>query len=153
SCTPASVPQGKNNTDVIVTATSSSGSGFFDPGPAFVSRISASISGNGVTINNLSYTDPTHLSLNITVASTASLGARTVTVTNPDGQSATSSSGILTIDPGADLGVTEAGSPNPVVAGYNLIYSLAVTNSGASAATGVVLRNTLSSEVSLVSAS
>src|SRR5207249_5411704 len=56
SSSPASVPQGKNNTDVIVTATSSSGSGFFDPGPAFVSRISASISGNGVTINNLSYT-------------------------------------------------------------------------------------------------
>ena len=50
-----------------------------------------------MTVNSITYTDPTHLNLNLSVASGATGGPRTVTITNPDGQSAASASGILNI--------------------------------------------------------
>jgi hypothetical protein len=97
SCSPASVATGTANANIIVTGTTNGDTGFFDPGVGFSNRISASISGGGVTINSVNYTDPTHVTLNVSVSGSASAGARNVTVTNPDGQSATSSTGILTI--------------------------------------------------------
>jgi hypothetical protein len=42
-------------------------------------------------------TDPTHFTMNITVAAGATSGSRSVTVTNPDGQTAASATGVLTI--------------------------------------------------------
>lgn len=50
------------------------------------------------------------------------------------------------LDPAAtaDLSVTETGSPDPVTVGENLTYTVTVTNNGPHAATGVVLRDTLS---------
>ena len=45
---------------------------------------------------------------------------------------------------GADLSVAETDSPDPVTVGENLIYTVTVTNNGPDAATGVVLRDTLS---------
>jgi len=96
-CSPSSVTNGVTGLNVVLTGTSDGATGFYDPGPGFSNRISASISGTGVTVNGVTYTDPTHLTLNLSVAAGASSGTRTVTVTNPDGQSATSSSAILTI--------------------------------------------------------
>jgi hypothetical protein len=55
------------------------------------------INGGGVTVNSITYNNPTNITVNLNVAGGASAGARTVTVTNPDGQSATSAGGILTI--------------------------------------------------------
>jgi hypothetical protein len=100
SCSPASVATGVANVNIIVTGTTNGDTGFFDPGLGFSNRISASISGAGVTINSVSYTDPTHITLNVSVSGSASTGARNVTVTNPDGQSATNSTAILTITGG-----------------------------------------------------
>ena len=97
SCSPSSVTNGVSSINVLLTGTSDGATGFFDPGPGFSNRISASISGTGVTVNGVTYTDPTHLTLNLSVASGAAGGARTVSVTNPDGQSAMSSSAILTV--------------------------------------------------------
>jgi hypothetical protein len=97
SCSPASIATGTVNANVVVTGTTNGDTGFFDPGPGFSNRISASIGGAGVTINSVTYTDPTHVTLNVSVAGGATTGARNITVTNPDGQSATSSIGILTI--------------------------------------------------------
>ncbi|HEV2472869.1 MAG TPA: hypothetical protein VGS41_09405, partial [Chthonomonadales bacterium] len=97
SANPSTVTQGSSNVNVTITGTSSSGSGFYDPGAGFPNHISASVGGTGVTVNSVTYTDPTHVTLNISVASNASTGAQTVTITNPDGQSTTSASGILTI--------------------------------------------------------
>jgi hypothetical protein len=96
-CSPPSIATGTVNANIIVTGTTNGDTGFFDPGLGFSNRISASVSGGGVTVNSVTYTDPTHVTLNVSVSSGASLGARNVTVTNPDGQSATNSSGILTI--------------------------------------------------------
>src|SRR5207247_5907348 len=66
---------------------STAGSGFFDPGAGFARRIGATVTG-GVTVNSVTYTDPTHVVLNVSTVG-ASAGAQDVTVVNPDGQSAT----------------------------------------------------------------
>ncbi len=97
SASPSSVAAGSSNVNVTITGTSSGGSGFFDPGASFPNRISASVNGGGITVNSVTYTDPTHVTLNITLSPSALNGARTVTVTDPDNQSATSASGILTV--------------------------------------------------------
>ena len=52
-----------------------------------------------------------------------------------------------------DLDVTKAGSPDPVLAGSDLTYTLRVTNKGPSTPTGVTLTDTLPADVSFVSAS
>lgn len=77
---------------VAVTGTSTSGSGFYDPGANLASpalpftHISATITpSTGITINSVTYTDPTHVSLNVTTVAAAA-GARTLRITNPDGQ-------------------------------------------------------------------
>ncbi len=79
SSTPSVAP-GQAAAEITVT-----GTGFYDPGPAFPNRLSVHISG-GVTVNNLTYVNPTTLILSISTTS-ATLGAQDVTVTNPDGQS------------------------------------------------------------------
>jgi hypothetical protein len=98
SALPSAVNTNTSNVSVTITGTSSSGSGFFDPGSAFPNRLTAAVNGGGVTVNSITYTDATHLTLNISVAAGATAGARTVTVTNPDGQSTTSATGLLTIN-------------------------------------------------------
>src|SRR5205814_1572240 len=91
-----------SNVNVVLTGTSSSGSGFYDPGPDFPNRISATVNGGGVTVNSITFTNPTSITLNITIAANATPGARTVTVTNPDAQSAISAAGIFTINVNAN---------------------------------------------------
>jgi len=71
---------------VNVTVT---GTGIFDPGATFPNRLSAGVSGSGVTVNNVTFQSPTQATVNLTVASNATAGGRTLTLTNPDGQSAT----------------------------------------------------------------
>jgi hypothetical protein len=97
SANPPSVASGQSSVAVTITGTSAAGSGFFDPGVAFASRIGASVTG-GVTVNSVAYTDPTHVTLNLkTIGATG--GAKNVTIINPDGQSATGT-GILNITAG-----------------------------------------------------
>ena len=48
-------------------------------------------------MNSIVFTDPTHITLNVSIALNATLGSRTVTVTNPDAQSVTSASGIIAV--------------------------------------------------------
>ncbi len=94
SASPASITPGQSSVNVLITGTQTSGSGFFDPGSGFPRRISASVSG-GVTVNSVTYTDPTHVTLNISTVG-AAVGPQNVAVTNPDGQSSTGN-GILMI--------------------------------------------------------
>jgi hypothetical protein len=96
SASPPTIAQGATGS-VALTGTAVSGSGFFDPGPDFQGRLAATVSGTGVSVTGITYADPTHLSLNVSVSPGAAVGARTITVTNPDGQAMTSASGILTI--------------------------------------------------------
>ena len=53
----------------------------------------------------------------------------------------------------ADLGVTLTASPDPVLAGQSLSYTLAVTNLGPDSASGVTLTDALPANVAFVSAS
>jgi uncharacterized repeat protein (TIGR01451 family) len=48
-----------------------------------------------------------------------------------------------TTSPGADLSITNSGSPNPVVSGNRLTYTVSVTNNGSQAATGVTVTDPL----------
>lgn len=97
SCAPSTVNQGQSGVSVIVSGTSVAGSGFFDPEASFTKHIGASVSGTGVTVNSVTFTDPTHVTLNLTVDAGAAPGARFITVTNPDGQGMVSTTSILTI--------------------------------------------------------
>ena len=102
SCSPATICQGATSVSVTVTGTSTSGTGFFDPGPdtggpGFANHIAASVSGAGVTVNSVTFTDSTHVTLSLTIAAGAAAGARDITITNPDGQTNTGA-GILTIN-------------------------------------------------------
>jgi len=81
---------------VTLLGTSDGDTGFFDPGAGFSNRIATASAAPDVTVNSITYNNPTNVTLHLTVAGGATPGARTLTVTNPDGQSATSASGILT---------------------------------------------------------
>jgi PKD repeat protein len=101
SAVPASLLQGQTNIDVVVTGVSASGSGYFDPGPdpggpGYLNHISAFITSD-VTVNKVTFSNPTNITLNVSVASDAALGPRAISVTNPDKQFTNSASGILTI--------------------------------------------------------
>jgi len=149
SANPPSVAAGQASVSVVVTGTSSSGSGFYDTpssmsGEPCRTRLSGAVS--GVTVNSVTYTDPTHVTLNLdTTAATA--GAKNVTVTNPDQQSATGT-GILTVTGvctppatpvvSAPASVT-AGSPNQtasVASHAGSTYAWLITNGTITAGQG-----------------
>ena len=110
SCNPGSIGAGASNVNIVVTGQVVSGSGFFDPGAGFANHISAGASTGDVIINSVTYNNPTNITLNVSVVPSATAGTRTITVTNPDGQSVTSSTGILT--------VTNGVAPPPPVANF-----------------------------------
>ena len=97
---PGGVAAGQSSVNVVITGTSAFGSGFYDPGanlaaPALpFTHLSASV-GGGVTVNSATFNSPTQVTLNISTVG-AALGPQNVTITNPDGQSATGI-GLLTI--------------------------------------------------------
>ena len=78
---------------VNVTGTASNGRGFFDPGPGFARRLTASVSGGGVAMTSVTVNSPTSLTLILNTAG-ATAGARTLTITNPDGQVASAAAAI-----------------------------------------------------------
>jgi hypothetical protein len=110
------------------------GTGLFDPGTGFPNRLSATVSGTGVTVNNVSYTNATTASVNFSVAATAATGLRDVTITNPDGQSAATIVGAINIKAAAPAisvtrTITNTGSA------WRVAFTL--TNTGGSNATSV----------------
>ncbi len=92
---PTTLAQGASNVNVIITGTVVSNSGFFFAGAGFA-PMTATVSGTGVSVNSVTFTDPTHVTLNLSATAGAAPGARNITITNPDGQSATGV-GILTV--------------------------------------------------------
>jgi Putative Ig domain len=95
AASPSSLGQGRT-ANITVTGLSTAGSGFFDPGPSFPNRLRATVSGTGVTVNNVTFTNPTTAVLSVTAAAGTTIGPRDITITNPDGQSATGT-GLLNI--------------------------------------------------------
>ena len=89
---PAAIQLNNPSTLIVVTATSPAGQGYYDPGPdpaaphTPFTHISAS--GAGIIVNSITFNSPTQVTLNVsTVGSTP--GSKTITITNPDGQTTT----------------------------------------------------------------
>ena len=96
SVSPTTLGSGLTGATVTVTGAAVGGTGFFDPGPGFARRIGAAFSGTGVTVTGVTVTSPTALTL--TVNTTGALpGARTLTVTNPDGQTSQRTSALTIV--------------------------------------------------------
>ncbi len=124
SASPDSVPRGTSHDIVTVTASSSNGSGFYDPGSGFPQRLSVQISGGGVTVNQVTVTDQTHLTLDLAVDTGAATGGRTITVMNPDSQSVSSPANFIVIKIQSTTSINVSVSPD-----WNLISNpLAVAN-------------------------
>ena len=67
-----------------------SGTDLFDPGAGYPNHLTSTF-GSNITINSTTYNSPTQATVNITIGGAAATGARTITMTNPDGQSVNSS--------------------------------------------------------------
>lgn len=87
SANPSIIGLGVPSTVIIITGTSVNGSGYFDPGAGFPNHISATVTG-GVTVNSTTYNSPTQVTIDVNTVSATS-GPYSVTIINPDGQSAT----------------------------------------------------------------
>jgi hypothetical protein len=88
------IPAGTASTTFTLTGTSTNGSGFFDPGPGFASRLSVDIP--GVTVTGVTFVSPTQLTVTVsTVGSTP--GLKLVRVNNPDGQFAQDAALLFTV--------------------------------------------------------
>jgi uncharacterized repeat protein (TIGR01451 family) len=119
STSPAAVALGLAATSVTLTGTSTAGSGFWDPGSG-ACRIAASVDG-GVLVNSATFTDATHVTLDIsTVGATG--GSRTVTITNPDGQ--TAAAAVL------QLGIAPTNSSVPTISGTATVGSTLTASTG-----------------------
>ncbi len=89
SVAPSSVRWNLPSVDVTVTGTpGTAGSAFFESPAGFACKIAASIP--GVTVNKVTVNSATSVTLNLSTINTTG-GAKAVTITNPDGQSATGS--------------------------------------------------------------
>ena len=138
----ADLAPGNPSLSVTLTGTSSSGSGFYDPGsnlagvPAF-GHLTATISngtatGTPPTVVSATYVNPTTVNLVLNTAlATPNVGAEkyTITITNPDGQ--TSAAAIvhlvnptITASAGAGGSISPSGS---VVVPYNTNQSFTIT--------------------------
>lgn len=98
SVSPSSVAAGQSGVALTVTGSSASGSGFFDPGAGFANRLAAAFSGTGVSVTGVSVVSPTQLALTVDTVGAAS-GARTLTISNPDGQVSSLSSAVTITTP------------------------------------------------------
>jgi hypothetical protein len=96
SVNPSEVALGVASIDLMVTASSSGGTAFFDTGNGYLCRIGASIP--GVTVNSVTRTGPTTAIVNISTVGAAP-GLKTISIVNPDAQGATSGA-ILRVRPG-----------------------------------------------------
>ncbi|HEX4499246.1 MAG TPA: DUF11 domain-containing protein, partial [Thermoanaerobaculia bacterium] len=130
--------------DVAVAATSSGGSGFYDPGanltpPALpFSHLSATVT--NATVNSVTYNSPTQVTLNITALVG---GLQDVTIVNPDGQSVTATGCInVTAVAAADLGITKTDGVTTAVPGGSVTYTITASNATATPATGATVADT-----------
>jgi uncharacterized repeat protein (TIGR01451 family) len=133
-----------NATNVVVTDLLPAGLNFVSAVPSQ----GAYAPGTGIwTVGNLSFSGPgSTATLSITakvvavgtIVNTATKTGETEPDPNPFNDTDTATLGAI---PVADLSVVKSNGATSVIAGQNTVYTLAVTNSGPSAATGAVLKD------------
>jgi hypothetical protein len=75
---------------ITMDGTSVNNSEFFDPGAGYINRLAVAVTGpSAVTVTNVTFVSPTQITADITLPPLAAAGTYTVTVTNPDGQTTT----------------------------------------------------------------
>jgi uncharacterized repeat protein (TIGR01451 family) len=133
------------------------------PGVSFVSAsptVGAATQSGGVVTWNLGNVDPDDpprtltVTVNVNPQTTGTLtNSATVTSSTSDPDAANNIAGSTTaVNTVANLTLTKSDSPDPVIAGSNLSYTLTLGNSGPSTARDVVLTDPLPAGVSFVSA-
>ncbi len=85
---------GNRSTAVTVNGTSVNNSEFFDPGadaggPGFANRLNVTTTGTGASISSITFVNPTQVTFSVTWPNTLAGTTQTVTITNPDCQSVT----------------------------------------------------------------
>ena len=105
--------QGAANQTIVVT------------GANFVPNATVSFSDAGVTVNSITYNSATSLTLDVTVDTAASVGARDVTVTNPDGGSSTAIS-VFAVDAAPTISSVTPSSH----AGDGTAFAVVITGTG-----------------------
>ena len=148
SLSPSSRGQGAVSQNIVVT-----GSNFLSG-----SWPSSSVwfSGTGITVNSVSRTNSTHLTVNISIASGAATGARDVTVRNLDAGRATLVGGFtVNVGPGvASLNSSSRGqgaaSQNITVNGSNFLAGAWPTSSVAFSGTGITVNSVSRTSSSLL---
>jgi uncharacterized repeat protein (TIGR01451 family) len=83
------------------------------------------------------------------ITDTASVSATTIDP-NPSNNYATVTTIVATTGQ-ADLGITKTGTPNPVLAGNNITYTIVVTNNGPATSSNVTMTDTLPANTTVVS--
>lgn len=135
--------------NVVINATSSNGSGFYDPGsnlppPALpFNHISATMT--NATVNSVTYNSPTQVTLNIT-ANTP--GLQNIAITNPDGQIVTANGCVNVQVPMADLAITKTDGVTTAVPGGSVTYTITASNAGPSNVTGATVADTFPATLS-----
>jgi IPT/TIG domain-containing protein len=117
---------GQGATSQVVTLT----------GTGFVDGADVTISGTGVTIDDVSFVDATHLDVTMTVGSGATVGARTLTVENPDAGT-TACANCFSI---AAAPVTTSAAPDAL--GQGASHSVVLTGTGYVTGATVVVSGT-----------
>ncbi len=127
--------------NVVITATSSGGSGFYDPGsnlpaPALpFTHIGATMT--NATVNSVTFNSPTQVTLNVTASAA---GLQNVTITNPDGQNVTANGCVnVTLAAAADLGITKTDGVVSATPGGTTTYTITASNATATAASGATV--------------
>jgi uncharacterized repeat protein (TIGR01451 family) len=131
--------------NLVVTGVSDNGSGFYDPGanlpapaPPF-SHLTASVS--NATVNSVTFNSTSQVTLNITMFAT---GPQNVTITNPDGQSATTNGCFTALNAaGVNYSLTKSDGGASVAPGGTVAYTLTYANDGDLAGSGVTLTETV----------
>jgi uncharacterized repeat protein (TIGR01451 family) len=86
-----------------------------------------------------------------TLTNTAVVTAPPNVTDAPGNNSATDNNTVVTAPPGTNLNVVKTDTPDPVIAGNNITYTITVSNVGAENATGVMLTDTVPANTTLVS--
>ncbi|MDT7837189.1 SdrD B-like domain-containing protein [Aquabacterium sp. OR-4] len=103
---------------------------------------------NGADVRNILMTWRTTVPGPTTLTATATLSSD-----NDSNSANNTQTQTTTIISGANLGLTKTGSPNPVVGGGNVTYTLTASNAGPNASNAITLIDTLSPSSTFVSAS